>query len=181
MAVLRFVCSVPLLEVTTLTRPRQFGKERGSPSSTWAGILRLATLWKFEDLAPLALTKLRTLDFPNPIDKIVISVTHDLPWDWAADAYISICARAEPLSLDEAERLPKNLIVAIASIRERVLHGKKRRGVRPDDAVVRTIVSNYFSNGLSPRDEPPQMDELLDVTSPRMSSSALQADFGPNV
>ncbi|KDQ59056.1 hypothetical protein JAAARDRAFT_651278 [Jaapia argillacea MUCL 33604] len=91
--------------------PSRFDKNDASTFEEWSSILHLATKWGYESIRSLAIREI----FPlcSPIDKIVLGREYDIS-DWLRDAYILVCERREPITLEEARRLGLEEVVKIS-------------------------------------------------------------------
>ncbi|KAA1470437.1 hypothetical protein DENSPDRAFT_879710 [Dentipellis sp. KUC8613] len=96
-------------------------------ATEWVAVLRLAAQWDFPSLRQLALQQLQTLPLP-PVDKIVLSREHGVRARWTLDAYVELCERDEPLSMEEAGRLGLEVAMGVMRVRERVQNMKRRDG-----------------------------------------------------
>ncbi|KDQ59052.1 hypothetical protein JAAARDRAFT_108596, partial [Jaapia argillacea MUCL 33604] len=94
--------------------PSRFDKHDASTFEEWSSILHLATQWGYESIRSLAIREI----FPlcSPIDKIVLGREYDIS-DWLRDAYIAVCERREPITLEEARRLGLEEVVKISKAR----------------------------------------------------------------
>jgi hypothetical protein len=81
----------------------------------WASVLHLATKWDFAAVRTLATSRIAEL--ATPVDKIALARTHGIS-HWLHDAYMVMCGRIEPLTLDEARQLPLEDVVKISEARQ---------------------------------------------------------------
>jgi hypothetical protein len=93
-----------------------FGKYALTTLDEWTSILHLASKWGFESLQSLALKEL--LPLASPVDKIVLGRKYSFD-DWLTPAFVAVCARAEPLSLEEAKRMDGEDVARIYQAREK--------------------------------------------------------------
>ncbi|KAI0058440.1 hypothetical protein BV25DRAFT_1236557 [Artomyces pyxidatus] len=82
----------------------------------WTSVLRLATLWGFESIRILAVSRLTPV--ASAIDKVILAHTYEFLSDWAVPGYVELCARPEQLSLDEARRLGIEDALFVCNMRE---------------------------------------------------------------
>ncbi|KDQ59110.1 hypothetical protein JAAARDRAFT_33840 [Jaapia argillacea MUCL 33604] len=94
--------------------PSRFDKNDASTFDEWSSILHLAAKWGYESIRSLAIREIFPLS--SPIDKIVLGRKYDIP-DWLRDAYVAVCERREPISLEEAMRLGLEEVVKISKAR----------------------------------------------------------------
>ncbi|OSC98445.1 hypothetical protein PYCCODRAFT_1001730 [Trametes coccinea BRFM310] len=99
--------------------PPSYGSHKAKTIDEWRSILSLATRWEFNDVRELAIRELQVLDM-SPIDRICLAQEFDITGRWALSAYIALCERPEPLSLDEAARLGLDVSIRIAQLREQL-------------------------------------------------------------
>ncbi|KZV75762.1 hypothetical protein PENSPDRAFT_570963, partial [Peniophora sp. CONT] len=100
--------------------PSHFSDSKG-PSVTsvedWSSVLRLSTLWSFEDIRSLAIDRLTVL--APSLDKLVLSRDYNI-LEWRIPAYVDLCLRDTMLSKLEAAKFTTNDVVDIACSREAV-------------------------------------------------------------
>jgi hypothetical protein len=94
----------------------EFGKYTLTTLDEWTSVLHLASKWGFESIRTLALRKL--LPLASPVDKIVLGRKYGFD-DWLTPAFVAVCARAEPLSLEEAKRMDSEDVACIYQAREK--------------------------------------------------------------
>jgi hypothetical protein len=94
----------------------EFGKYVLTKLDEWTSVLHLASKWGFESICSLALREL--LPLASPVDKIVLGRKYGFD-DWLTPAFVAVCARAEPLSLAEAEKMSNGDVTRIFQARER--------------------------------------------------------------
>ena len=83
----------------------------------WVGILDLAHKWQFDLIYKLAVKKLGRMSI-DAVPKILLCQRYGIELDWAMDAFILLCTRESPLSVDEGEKLGATMAVLIAQARE---------------------------------------------------------------
>ncbi|EIN07725.1 hypothetical protein PUNSTDRAFT_135247 [Punctularia strigosozonata HHB-11173 SS5] len=105
----------------------------------WTAILRLSTTWGFRSIRELAIRECFPLALP--VDRIALGRRYNIP-GWLKDAYVAICQRDEPLTLQEAEQLELDDVIAISERRQRI---RDARVVVPGETVVSTVVSAFSS------------------------------------
>jgi hypothetical protein len=87
-----------------------------SSLSDWTDVLHLSTKWQFDAIRSAAVQAISSL--ASPIDKIAIGRAYDVD-AWIHDALVDVLLRKNDLTLEEAQRLPLEDVVAIASGRRR--------------------------------------------------------------
>lgn len=65
-------------------------------SEDWAAILRLATMWKFEEKRKSAITALEAL--ASPFEKLRLARAYDVE-AWIHPAFVSLCLRSDTSTL----------------------------------------------------------------------------------
>ena len=63
----------------------------------------------------------------SAVDKIVLANDYKIK-DWLLDAYDEVCARREPLTIEEGQRLGMDTVIKIANFRERCYLAQHRYG-----------------------------------------------------
>jgi len=82
----------------------------------WTSILELSTRWGFTSIRDLAI---RCVKPPKPLQRIVVARKYEIE-QWVVPALLDLCARPEPLSLDEARLLKLEDYVLVGTVRQRV-------------------------------------------------------------
>ena len=72
-------------------------------------------MWGFRSIRTLAIERLSTI--AGPVDKVVLGHAFDVS-HWLPEAYLAVCDRAEPLTIDEGGRLGLKDVVRINAARE---------------------------------------------------------------
>jgi hypothetical protein len=109
----------------------------------WTSVLHLSSKWDFESIRSLALREL--LPLASPVDKIVLGRKYGFD-DWLTPAFVAVCARAEPLSLAEAEKMSNADVTRIFQARERA----RSSNVSVDSSTAEEAVGCIFSEGDEP-------------------------------
>ncbi|KAG8963762.1 hypothetical protein FRC03_002587 [Tulasnella sp. 419] len=91
-------------------------KSSSLDGESWKAILYLATMWDFAKLRDLAIEAIEKLDF-GPMDMIMLSRKCNVQ-QWLTSAYVALCTRAEPITLDEARVLGLDFAFQLIAIRE---------------------------------------------------------------
>ncbi|KDQ23567.1 hypothetical protein PLEOSDRAFT_1023681, partial [Pleurotus ostreatus PC15] len=95
--------------------------ERQASGEEWFGILLTAEKMQMPRVQLLASSKLKELTFTtDPIEKIAVQQRYSIRPQWALDAYLEVCTRPKPLTLDEGVRIGLPGTIMIAEIREQV-------------------------------------------------------------
>lgn len=105
----------------------------------WTAVLRLATLWRFEQVRSLAATKLHKL--ADPVMKIILygDARNELPAEhWLIPAVRSIAERKEApgLSVEEANRLGTERVLQVFTVRERYCVARRSFMLSDVDSIV---------------------------------------------
>ncbi|KAJ6617103.1 hypothetical protein B0H10DRAFT_2034744 [Mycena sp. CBHHK59/15] len=91
-----------------------------APPDTWRSILKLADRWEMDKIKNIALGNLMKADL-DPVERIMLCEREDLSRDLATEAYISVCTREAPLTLDELQMLSAEVTMIITSVREQII------------------------------------------------------------
>jgi hypothetical protein len=126
---------------------REFGKHTLSTLDEWTSVLGLASKWGFESIRSLALQEL--LPLASPVDKIVLGRKYGFD-DWLKPAFSDVCARAEPLSLEEAEKMSNTDVTRIFQAREHARLSHTSVGLATAQKAVDFIFSNSEKTVLIP-------------------------------
>jgi hypothetical protein len=115
----------------------------------WLTILWLATLWRFGEIRSLAIRHLEKMKL-EPIEKITTYKQYSVDSDLLLPSYVSLCTNERLPSPAEAKELTMDIVLRVASARERVLLRASELGCKtptiasaPED-VVRAIVAESF-------------------------------------
>jgi len=92
----------------------EFGLYIATTVDEWAAILDLAAKWNFKSIKALAIRELAPI--ASPIDMVVLGRRHQIN-EWLGGAYLSICARLDPLTYQEGMRLGMEDVIKISAIR----------------------------------------------------------------
>ncbi|PFH47402.1 hypothetical protein AMATHDRAFT_50335 [Amanita thiersii Skay4041] len=118
---------------------------RNNTEANWTTILDLAHRWKFHNVKTLAITSLEKIDI-DLIKRIALYEKYSVPVDILHVHYATLCARADPPTLDEVKILGDATSHMIFSIRENLLRSQK--GVRAvdqfDKSVLLGSITSYF-------------------------------------
>ncbi|KAG9020981.1 hypothetical protein FRB95_003102 [Tulasnella sp. JGI-2019a] len=93
-------------------------------SEEWAAALHLATMWHFDAARKYAIQNIES-QYPGqaPLERIVLAGKCQVG-PWLHPAYLSLCNRSEPLTIEEGEVLGLGRALAICRLRERRAQGK---------------------------------------------------------
>ncbi|KAI0827713.1 hypothetical protein BC628DRAFT_1418325 [Trametes gibbosa] len=83
----------------------------------WIVILKLASSWRFEEVKQLCTRELEKFDLP-PVQKIELYQTYDLERDLLVPSLQALCARQEPLTLEEGRAIGLETTLLLAAARE---------------------------------------------------------------
>ncbi|KAJ7473518.1 hypothetical protein FB451DRAFT_1249449 [Mycena latifolia] len=92
-----------------------------APTNTWRSILRLADRWEMENIKKIALGNILKAKDLDDIETIMLCEREDLSRDQATEAYISVCTREAPLTIEELKKLSTEVILIITSAREQII------------------------------------------------------------
>jgi len=129
---------------------------RGVPdysADTWLSLLTLAQRWDFKDVEELAVGQLDII-VKNPVDRILISQKWNVRPDWISEGTLELCLREEAITLEEGERIikevaPANFAHLIWKIvkAKKVVRDHKRQDYPASDLPI--LVSEVFGLPLS--------------------------------
>ncbi|KAL1742320.1 hypothetical protein HDZ31DRAFT_43502 [Schizophyllum fasciatum] len=111
----------------------------------WHIVLRLAHRWRFPNVHELAVRELDKLYVPD-IDRVAMYQDYDVDRRKLVPCYAALAQRAEPIALDEGERLGLETVIMLAQARELARAGPERAlapvGLRPEE--MQEIVRDVF-------------------------------------
>ncbi|KAF7973593.1 hypothetical protein HWV62_14888 [Athelia sp. TMB] len=102
-------------EFLAILYPTDFLHPAIKSTKQWISMLHLSAKWGFESIKLLAIDRLTAR--AAPIDKIVLGRRYAID-EWLPGAYEAICARADPLTLEEGMKLGVEDTVRISATRE---------------------------------------------------------------
>lgn len=73
------------------------------------------------NIKKIALGNLLKVADLDPMEKIMLCEREDLSRDQATEAYISVCTREAPLTMEELKMLSTEVILIISSAREQII------------------------------------------------------------
>ncbi len=83
----------------------------------WLSLLKLASLYEIDDIAPIASKHLHALHL-DPVQKIVIWNTYKLDPSLLVSSYIILCMRTKPLTLAMTMSLGLKTFTKVAAVRD---------------------------------------------------------------
>jgi hypothetical protein len=123
----------------SVNSPRAY-KDCNASLKQWKSILRLADMWKFDDIRTFVINKLGDLRM-DPLEKLELSKRFDIDQPWADDALIALVDREKPLTVDETLKVGVKNSVLIAKIREECVQAKLEKALKGSNrAVARGMV-----------------------------------------
>ncbi|OCB88008.1 hypothetical protein A7U60_g4793 [Sanghuangporus baumii] len=93
-----------------------YGLQSELQQDEWISVLQLSHMWSCDRLFALAISKLSVLEV-DPILKIMLAKTYNIE-AWLPPAYFSLVTRAEPLTLEDAEKLGMETTMKLTEVRE---------------------------------------------------------------
>jgi len=96
--------------------PRHAGQQDIMTSTEWTSVLKLSTMWSFEDLRDLAIQAMTDLPI-DPIERAALADEFNVE-EWLLPALNELAQREEPISVEEARRLGWERALQIAAVRE---------------------------------------------------------------
>ena len=100
---------------------RNYGTSPRLPAGVaqWTSVLKLSTLWEFDELRKAAIDALSTALRNDPIDRVILSRQFGIT-TWLLPALNELAQRPESLTIEEANRLGIETALMIASVREHI-------------------------------------------------------------
>lgn len=100
---------------------RNYGTSPRLPAGVaqWTSVLKLSTLWEFDELRKAAIDALSTALCNDPIDRVILSSRFGIT-AWLLPALNELAQRPESLSVGEANRLGIETALMVASVREHI-------------------------------------------------------------
>ncbi|KAG8887039.1 hypothetical protein FRB98_000664 [Tulasnella sp. 332] len=84
----------------------------------WSAALHLATMWHFDAIRKYAIQQIESqYADQSPLDRIALACKCQVG-QWLHPAYLALCNRAEPLTVEEGEKLGYPRLMAICRLRE---------------------------------------------------------------
>jgi len=93
----------------------------------WTSLLSISTRFDMQRVRSRAIMEIDTF-YPaiDPVDKVVLAVKHNVP-KWLPLAYAALCQRADPIEIEEGQKLGLETTVLLAKARERVRNSPNLR------------------------------------------------------
>jgi hypothetical protein len=85
-------------------------------STEWTSVLKLSTMWGFDDIRDLAIQCMSLLSI-DPIERAALANEYSID-QWLLPALNELAQREEPISIEEARRLGWERALQIAAVRE---------------------------------------------------------------
>ncbi|KAH7875110.1 uncharacterized protein C8R40DRAFT_1170736 [Lentinula edodes] len=100
--------------------PKRFNAEPEVFSfGQWISVLKLAKKWDMSEVRAYAISAIRKLPDIDPVDKIVLARTYDIP-TWLAPSFNEILQRSQSLTESDVDKLGIPTIVRLMELRDRV-------------------------------------------------------------
>jgi len=96
--------------------PRHAGQQDAMSSTEWTSVLKLSTMWSFDDLRDLAILNMSQLSI-DPIERAALAKEYSID-EWLLPALNELAQREEPIGIEEARRLGWETALQIAAVRE---------------------------------------------------------------
>ncbi|KAH9833501.1 uncharacterized protein C8Q71DRAFT_186803 [Rhodofomes roseus] len=129
--VLEQTSAVDFARLLRVFYPDSFVKWQLGTTEEWTSVLRLAHRWQFDNIVALVGDWLPTT--ATPVEQIALAREFHLP-NIVGPAGVQLCARAEPLSLDETRQLGVDAAHVIWLLRENYRMNWRNMEVRMQDA-----------------------------------------------
>lgn len=95
------------------------GANRDVPMDEWISVLKLSTMWCFDDMRKLAIKELSRKIKIDPVTQIILSRQYKVS-EWAYSGHERLVVRSEPISVAEAERLGLSTAIRLYQIRDAI-------------------------------------------------------------
>jgi hypothetical protein len=82
--------------------------------------LQLADRWEMTKIKQIALENLLKADL-DPVERIMLCEREDLSRDLATEAYVSVCTRESPLTVEELKLMSNEVASIVMTCRERII------------------------------------------------------------
>jgi hypothetical protein len=123
----------------------------------WTSVLALSYKYTMSQLESLCIQKLQLLT--TAVEKIAIAKKYNFGrkhhQNWLIPAYVNLCSRNTPLSLEEAEQLDMPTVIMVWNVRHAVkVMPRWGRGVVFENEIVLQLVKENWGLGQDDEDEP---------------------------
>jgi hypothetical protein len=108
-------CQLQLIKYTYIYRTFS---EYTASEEEWSSIIYLAYMWDFRNVCRAAFKAYVALPDVKPIIKIAMREKYKFPREYLLDAYLSICDRKNPLSVEEGKLIGLETLALITQTRE---------------------------------------------------------------
>ena len=105
----------------------------------WTSIISLTHMWQFEHMSEVAFRAYAALPNVSPVEKITMSQKYDSPRKHLVDAYLEICSRDQPVSVEEGDRIGVEALALITQTREEL---QRRWKSWPTDILKQVVIHN---------------------------------------
>jgi hypothetical protein len=95
---------------------RHAGQQDVMSATEWTSVLKLSTMWSFEDLRDLAIQNMAQLSI-DPVERAALASEYNID-EWLLPALNELAQREEPIGIEEANRLGWETALQIAAVRE---------------------------------------------------------------
>ncbi|KAI6043402.1 hypothetical protein EDC04DRAFT_2562969, partial [Pisolithus marmoratus] len=102
-------------------------KSSGLDQAQWISVLKLSTMWEFDELRNVAIQHLdqpspsfNAADTPppfNPVDKFALASKYDIK-EWFLPALLALARRSKPISVEEGRLIGFENALKVAAVRE---------------------------------------------------------------
>jgi hypothetical protein len=113
--------------------------DHSASAKKWSSIISLSHKWQFETMSQVAFQAYLLLEEVKPLDKILMRQKYDFPRKMIHKAYLEICTRHQPLTVEEGEKIGLEMLARIALTREEIkdCHSLSKASI---DAVTNNLV-----------------------------------------
>ncbi|KAF7968239.1 hypothetical protein HWV62_31571 [Athelia sp. TMB] len=110
--------------------PENSERKRPDSQDEWLSILKLATMWEFDDIKERAIVEsTKEMSQKTPLERIALAVKYNVP-RWLLDAYTALVQQDNPLTRNEVDALGHETVYQLLQLREQSYREVSRYGNR---------------------------------------------------
>jgi len=149
---------VAFLKVLCPRHPTQWGIPPRDPPgpdlglTEWVAVLKLATLWQFDEAKKIAIHNLDIHTLRRPVMRIKLARTYNIP-EWLIRGLSTLAEQRESLSVEDVDQLGVEFSLKVAELRGKVLGFKRANDSSP--VPVMSLIKEGFPDAITtgPEDE----------------------------
>jgi len=161
---------VAFLKILCPRHPTQWGIIPRNPQvpdlglTEWVSVLKLATLWQFDEAKKIAIYNLNIHTVCIPVMRIKLARTYNIP-EWLMRGLSTLARQRESLSVEDVDQLGVEFSLKVAELRGKVLGFKRANNSSP--VPVMSLIKEGFPDAITTGSE--DEDESTDAGLGRMS------------